>query len=329
MQWLSVAVVSVAVVSVVAVSVVVVGCLAVAAVLCESATGRSVLCKKPFRQGIHAFGCGQCLPCRINRRRIWTHRLMLESAVHGASSFITLTYAPENLPENGTLVPEHLTLWLKRFRRRWPTPFRYYAVGEYGEQTWRPHYHVLLFGVPTSAAQLIADTWGKGHVHVGQKGNVNKDNAGYIVGYVTKKMTKKGDKRLGTRHPEFARMSTHPGIGAGFMAQVADALNSDLGIDQIALEGDVPGVLQHGGKKWPLGRYLRRRLRDEAGFTSMDVPEGTKNKASAKLWCLHWLSFLDPKGPEAEEIKGSEVKRRVRSVQVEKKDEIYKKRRTL
>ena len=112
-----------------------------------------MVCKKPFTRGVEAYGCGQCLPCRVNRRRIWTHRVLLEAIKSSESSFITLTYDDENLPENGSLCPSHVRDWLKRIRKKVePRKLRYFLVGEYGDETKRPHYHVALFGVGVSVS---------------------------------------------------------------------------------------------------------------------------------------------------------------------------------
>lgn len=80
-------------------------------------------------------------------------------------------------------------------------------------------------------------------------------SANYIAGYVTKKMTHASDIRLGGRHPEFARMSLRPGIGAHAMHDVASE------ILRYGLKGDVPCGLRHGASVHPLGKYLRRYLR--------------------------------------------------------------------
>lgn len=198
--------------------------------------------------------------------------MILECLHHDGSSFVTLTYDDDHLPEGGTLVPRDPQLFIKRLRKLvHPIKLRYYLVGEYGDRTFRPHYHLALFGVPPSAFQAVADAWsldGKaiGHVVVG---SLTFESAGYVAGYVTKKMTAKDDPRLEGRHPEFARMSLRPGIGAYAMNEVADMLFTKAGCAELARTGDVPAVLKHGGRSMPLGRYLRRLLREKVGIPEM------------------------------------------------------------
>lgn len=228
-----------------------------------------MLCTSPFVRGLAAYPCGQCQPCRINRRRLWTHRLLLEQAKHEASSFITLTYDKANLPVGGTLVPKHTQLWLKRLRERLrPIPVRFFLVGEYGDETWRPHYHAALFGLGPHGSQEVQETWNMGFTSVGL---LTAQSAAYVAGYVTKKMTSHQDPRLQGRHPEFCRMSLKPGIGASAMQDVANALNCSEGAEVMAHERDVPAVLMHGRKLLPLGRYLRDRLRQEVGADAFDA----------------------------------------------------------
>ena len=93
-------------------------------------------------------GCGQCIHCRANRRREWVLRILLELEKHEFNTFLTLTYDDVHLPADQSLKTEHLTNFFKRLRYKVDYPIRYYAVGEYGEETERPHYHVALFGHP-------------------------------------------------------------------------------------------------------------------------------------------------------------------------------------
>lgn len=139
------------------------------------------------------------------------------------NTFITLTYADDALvygsTERAILVPRDLNLFWKRLRKRYP-PFKYFACGEYGERSGRPHYHALIFGVDFKDKVLDSSKngnnyyrsntldciWGNGNCIIG---DASFESASYVARYVMK-------KRLGkTAHtyekdgitPEFLVMS--------------------------------------------------------------------------------------------------------------------------
>lgn len=255
----------------------------------------STRCRYPFMWGSLPVSCGRCLPCRIKKRKIWTHRMMLELRLHGDASFMTLTYDPESkhYPEGGVLVPKHLTDFIKRIRRNFTSnPIRYFAVGEYGERSGHPHYHAILFGYPTcsgsmcyrkkpircQACEIAFNAWGKGHIF---NGDVTKDSCAYVAGYVTKGWTTineytNAEGRLGGRPPEFARMSRSPGLGAGAARAIADNL-SRMSLFSEAFLGaspDVPGVLISDNKRQPVGRYLKTVMRRRLGFANPERAPG-------------------------------------------------------
>lgn len=201
--------------------------------------------------------------------------MILEALSHEASCFVTLTYSDESLPAGGTLLPSDPQKFLKRLRKAvHPHKLRYYLVGEYGDRTFRPHYHLCIYGLSPDDYQIIADAWSIGGTPIGHVvvGSLTFESAAYVAGYVTKKMTSQDDPRLEGRYPEFARMSLNPGIGAHAMDDVANLLYTKHGSKELAETGDVPSVLRHGGKSFPLGRYLRRKLREK-----MDIPEPGKS----------------------------------------------------
>lgn len=215
------------------------------------------------------FGCGQCLPCRISRRRQVTARLVYEAKVHDSSSFLTLTYDDVHLPSDLSLDPLHTKLFLKRFRDRYGyNSFRYYLVGEYGDTTQRPHYHAILFGVAATEAnrRLIHDCWKKCDYHRCTLDDFTVERAQYVAGYVTKKMTKKSDTRLGGRFPEFARMSLKPGLGATAMPIIAEKVLSNYWTSESLKSEGAPRFLKAGGSFLPFDRYLRGKLEHEFGF---------------------------------------------------------------
>lgn len=203
---------------------------------------------------------------------------MLEAQCHPASWFVTLTYDDLNVPSDGSVSPRELQLFLKRLRERINERVRFYGVGEYGDSTGRPHYHLALFGLDglahvdpgdahiwglASCTCPICSAWGKGGVGVG---DLTPQSAAYIVSYVTKRLTRAGDQRLDGKHPEFARMSLRPGIGAPAVSTLSKAVLSDAGIGSLVDSGDVPSVVRTEGKLWPLGRYIRGKIRTEVGM---------------------------------------------------------------
>lgn len=139
---------------------------------------------------IHKIGCGRCAVCRKSLARQWSLRLMHELTDKKVGLFVTLTYDDEHLkgpilPFYPTLCKEDLIKYLKRLRY-YKLKFTYYAVGEYGDRTERPHYHALLFGVGMQDAKVIESCWKCGMVDVGI---VEPKSIQYVTQYVRKKLS--------------------------------------------------------------------------------------------------------------------------------------------
>lgn len=193
--------------------------------------------------------CGQCMHCRLRKKRDWAIRMMHENSQHERSSFLTLTYSDENLPHDLGLDKRHWQLFAKKLRNR-VGPFRYFHVGEYGEENLRPHYHAIVFGHNFSFDRYQVDTtdgghplynsptldslWDNGFAVVAE---VTFDSVAYCAKYVTKKLSNPEVKDLRTAKakylyeesvtridpntgevwqvaPEYATMSRRPGIGS-------------------------------------------------------------------------------------------------------------------
>lgn len=183
--------------------------------------------------------CGQCIGCRLERSRQWATRCMHEASLWDMNCSLTLTYSDEFLPINSSLVPEDVTLFLKRLRKHWCVPrgfddfgnrfsrrLSYFLCGEYGGQFQRPHYHVLLFGVwfadscafkkSGSGYQLYRSAtldklWPFGHADIG---SVTFESAAYAARYVVEKITgEDAEVEYRGRVPPFVRMSLRPSIG--------------------------------------------------------------------------------------------------------------------
>lgn len=167
--------------------------------------------------------CGKCGACRYNRRADWSFRLAQELRVADYAQFITLTYDDEHVPFNQStgelsLDKTHLQLFIKRLRKfqdgNSKSKIRYYAVGEYGSQTDRPHYHAILYNaVPDTIAHLDR-TWTYGHYSVD---NLNSARIHYVTKYHVNAV-----KNEDGRTPEFALMSRNPGIGLNYVTSTKD-----------------------------------------------------------------------------------------------------------
>lgn len=232
------------------------------------------MCGRPFRSESGVFGCGGCMPCLINRRRMWTSRILLESRLHEFSSMVTLTYSEDFVPEE--LRPRDLQLFLKRLRKAYVRPLRFFAVGEYGDKTLRPHFHLALFGFSVLDRHFLDSAWRFGFNHCAE---LNEKTAAYVAGYVTKKFGPV-DERLKGKQPEFIRMSNRPGIGNGAARLMAAELVKRSGRARVVAEaGDVPYEIRVGNGKLPLGRYMREALREEVGW-SKGCPVSIRRKLS-------------------------------------------------
>lgn len=208
---------------------------------------KSIVFKKPklYKEEIN-LPCGQCMGCRLLRSSIWAVRCMHEASLHDDNCFITLTYDDEHLPDDYSLRKHHFQDFLKRLRKDiYPIKIRYFMCGEYGEESWRPHYHAILFGYdfpdkirvqnketenPYYLSSQLTKLWPKGNHLIA---DCTYETAAYVARYCTKKITgEKADYHYhrtiidwneftGEIHhysevdlvPEYSTMSKRPAIG--------------------------------------------------------------------------------------------------------------------
>ena len=171
-------------------------------------------------QAFQEIPCGQCLNCRLNHSKEWAVRCMLEDKYSSDSYFVTLTYDDLHVPyknviieENGLFMPfqelrkKDLQDFFKRLRKALfgnkKGNLRYFACGEYGDKTYRPHFHCILFNLPLSDLKLykcrhssngdilyfnsafLSKIWGKGFVVVSA---VSENTCAYTARYALKKV---------------------------------------------------------------------------------------------------------------------------------------------
>ncbi len=175
--------------------------------------------------------CGQCTACRIARSKEWALRCIHEAQLHSENCFLTLTYAPEHLPEDGSLCYRDFQLFFKRLRKKFGSGIRFYMCGEYGEKLSRPHYHAIIFGFdfkdkvlwkkkrdfPLHVSEDLNALWRKGYCIIG---DVSYESAAYVARYILKKWTgDAAEAHYNGKVPEFTRMSRRPGIARKWFEQ--------------------------------------------------------------------------------------------------------------
>jgi len=305
-----------------------------------------MLCKETVKTKGTAHPCGQCLFCRINLRREWVARLLLESSCHPANQFVTLTYGDGKLPvqilpgmpslravsnhpavasQPGTLSKSDLQRFFKRLRKI--GPFRYFAVGEYGENRGRPHYHALLFGCDFTEEEL-ATAWKFGNVHIG---DVEAASIAYCVSYLIKYKSKKDELLDLRREPEFGVMSRNPGIGQYALGEIRSAIFNSPPLRNGTLL--IPDTFRLNGKEHPMPRFLRRQLEDEGFVSSRKAllecshdPEEmsvllSRSKVATEVWREAMAIFNSP-----QEAEDKRLERIQRITNHERREQLYGKR---
>jgi len=182
------------------------------------ATGKqeAVIQKKALHPKAEAIlPCGRCIGCRLEYSRQWAVRIMHEAQQWPENSYITLTYNDQHLPQQNQLKKKDFQDFMKRLRRANPgKTIRFYHCGEYGEQSWRPHYHACIFnhdfhdkeplfhqkGNWVYKSEELAERWGKGHVSTGK---LTFESAAYVARYVTKKINGAKAEEHYQRYDEF------------------------------------------------------------------------------------------------------------------------------
>ncbi len=220
--------------------------------------------------------CGQCLNCRIDRQRIWTCRILLESKFHAETSFVTLTYNDDSIPKivdshgnvSFTLSKQDIDTFVQSLRDRYryiDGNFRFFAAAEYGMEENRPHYHLVIFGMGIQFQEMVEKAWNKGFVTMTE---IIPQRAAYVAQYTLKKNWKWLEGQHHAVIPEFSRQSRMPGVGAVNIAMryLEDLHCGKSGAEYISKTTDVLRNIEIDGKNLPLGEYIRGKLRERIGI---------------------------------------------------------------
>lgn len=214
-----------------------------------------ILMRNKKTQRLFKVPCGTCFACRMNKSKMWAIRVAHEWRCHDDSCFVTLTYNDDFLPDRNSLRKDDFQKWMKRIREYVkPQKLRYFACGEYGGKTGRPHYHAIIFNFREEDRPLLEKSWTSGFVTIDE---VNLARCNYITGYVLKKQLGKKGKEFYEEvgiEPEFVLMSRRPGIGMNFLEKFEEYFSKHA-------------YIQEKGHKYPLPRYYEEKLfPDKTGF---------------------------------------------------------------
>lgn len=209
--------------------------------------------------------CNRCIDCRLKRSREWANRCMMELAFYEPSEcwFVTLTYDDAHIMTYGndidvfdhTLMKKDLQDFWKRLRihavrnESCNRKIRYFACGEYGDKTFRPHYHAIIYGIPwidinswemsksgnkLFRSPILEKIWSNGIVCVSP---VTWNTCAYTARYTMKKSNGRDNDfylDIGLE-PEFLTMSRRPGIARDYYELHKDHIYE---FDEIILKGD-------------------------------------------------------------------------------------------
>lgn len=195
--------------------------------------------------------CGKCQACILQRVKDWSTRCYLESLDHKDNCFITLTFDDYHLKK---LDRRDMSEFIERIRDQ-GIKLSYFGIGEYGEATGRPHYHMCLFGYCPDdlknyqlnelgqmlyTSEKLTKLWGKGFVVVGE---LTKDSASYCARYSLKKV---GDLQ------NILVCSTRPAIGYNYYQR-----NKSRILQQVLHKNK---IILKNGEKFTLPRYFYKLL---------------------------------------------------------------------
>lgn len=215
--------------------------------------------------------CGVCYDCLSKHRQFWAFRIYQESLRAGSAYFVTLTYDEtfipfvlgsdlKNVKTLMSYIPSideeiHFVVhkpdvqkFLKRLRKMLgiEAKLRYYLVSEYGTQTGRPHYHMIIFNLPINPLPELEKAWGLGFVSLTP---LNIRRIMYVLKYIVNGI----DQTKVVK--EFALMSRKPGLGASYVET-----HSKFHQDNFQFYAKMEG------RKVSLPRYLKSKI-----FTDYEI----------------------------------------------------------
>lgn len=175
----------------------------------------------------------------MNKRSAWVARNRNELFHSISAGFLTLTIDDEHIKYTSSGFPtldyKELQKFFKRLRKKYGKGIKYFACGEYGSKSFRPHFHALIYNLPLLTngkdffefyRKRIEEIWKLGIVSFSE---VIEPRIGYITKYIIK--TNEEKKLYEENEIERPRLLVSRGIGS-HLIEKSNALgrhNSDYG----------------------------------------------------------------------------------------------------
>lgn len=227
--------------------------------------------------------CRKCFECVQSYSTNWAIRCSLEAATHKKNCFVTLTYDNEHLRD---ISVKEVQKFMKRLRKYLNgEKVRYFACGEYGEHTGRPHYHIILFGVdfaesrqflkrdkrgnPIYVSPVLSSLWKFGFHSIGA---LTYDSAKYCAKYMQKFNVKDGKKA-------FTLQSRKPAIGYNYAMEHSESISKTGKVYIDGKEYNAPFQFKH---------WYSKRL--DKAFSALLLDGIKKN--------VHTFEFVEEKARE-------------------------------
>ena len=254
--------------------------------------------------------CGQCVTCQRKKASHWVTRLKMEAKEAKTAFFVTLTYSEENVPRteiNGEVIrvlhkpdiQKFFKRLLKKQSKLYPDfgKIRRYYVGEYGERTYRPHYHAIIFGMHPDMRKYLIKLWKNG-VNI-KCDELQDGQVAYAAMYQHKKthmpklvaQLRENDYARYKKLRPFTAMSNRSGIGAAYADKYKEQYRK---LERL--------YITESGYKKGMPRYIRERIFTEEELEYL-LPKA--KEAFDKMYQdqLDYLSRCGYDDPEKEMIK--------------------------
>lgn len=274
---------------------------------------------------IEPIGCGQCLACKLNYSRDRATLIMLEARNYPETSkwFVTVTYDDEHLPchtyrdemtgkkyTGFSLNIKDMQKFFKKIRKNNPEiKIKYVMAGEYGSKTMRPHYHIILLGMPLDISRLklwnrnewnqpiwkcseLEEYWNKGNIMVGA---LSWETAAYTCRYTLKKADNSRPKEwyyLQGLIPEFISWSN--GFGDNYFLKNTREI---IETDSVPIKNKKTGTMVKPplkfyrtlGEYYPEVKELIKQKRIESGYAQNNSIKTDMDRESYRKTCAESL----------------------------------------